>query len=169
MALERAFVLLKPDAVLRGLIGKIVSMFEEKGFKICALKMFQLTEKQLYELYPKLPGKDFHHQVRRVMLAAPCVAMALEGHEAVRAAFDLAGGHRNPEDNPAWSVRGKFALWTGSDLIHRADSPEDAASQIAAFFEPGELYAYRRLDEFLMSPEGWEKLVDLPPLDGRPG
>jgi nucleoside-diphosphate kinase len=160
VAEERTIVILKPDALLRGLVGRILEMFETKGFKVVGMKMVHLSDEQLYGLYPSLPQKPFHDQVRRIMLAAPCICLVLEGHEAVRAAYQLAGPYRNPEEDSGWSVRGRFALWTGSDLIHRADDLEIARSQISMFFEPHELATYHRFDECLMGLNAWNELAE---------
>lgn len=156
MSCQRSFILLKPDAIIRGLLGEIISAFERKGFKIVAMKLLRLTDEQFYNLYPEIAGKPFHEQFKSLMFMGPCVAMAVEGHEAVRQAYQVAGMERDPElELSCSSIRGRFCMWTGSDLIHRADTMQDAENQIALFFEETDFQNYKKLDELFMSEEGW--------------
>lgn len=157
---NRTFVLLKPDATVRGIIGRVINTFEERGFKICALKMINLSDAELYFLYPSLRDKEFHDQVKTFMTLAPCVAMVLEGHQAVRSAYQLSGPLRNPEEDTGYSIRSRFALWTGCDVVHRADTEAEAERQINFFFEENEIHRYAAPLEFLTSSEAWSERED---------
>ena len=153
---ETTLICLKPDAAQRGITGEVIAMFERKGLKVCALKMIWLTEDQLYQLYKSLKEKPFHDLIHKFMLSGPCVAAVLSGHNAVKAARTLAGATRSPEEDIS-SVRGRFAVWTGCDVIHSACSREEADEQIAMFFSENEIYEYKRLDEHFMSQESWDE------------
>lgn len=157
MGRNRTLILLKPDAIHRNLVASILSRFEQTGLKLCAAKLLMLTEQQFYELYPTILGKPFHDQFKAVMFSGPCFALVYEGHEAVRAAFTLSGTSRNPEDDTTMSIRKSFALWTGADVVHRADSVEDAEKQIKLFFDVNELCAYYKLGEEFTSAESWQE------------
>ena len=150
-------ICLKPDALQRGITGEIISMFEKKGFKICSIKTVLLKEETLYKLYPGLKDKDYHQQVKSMMLSSPCIMMILSGNNAIKAVRLLAGETREPENAPAWTVRGKFSLWTGCDVIHSASSKEEAEKQINLFFHSDEIYEYKRLDEKFMSEDAWNQ------------
>jgi nucleoside-diphosphate kinase len=156
---EKTILLIKPDAVMRGIVGRILSEIEQKGFRICALKMLILSDHQLYCIYPGLKNKSFHDQVKALMQMAPCVAMVLEGHAALTNAFKLAGAGRNPEDNGPDTLRGKYALWTGADVVHRAATQDEADEQIKLLFTETDFFEYDRLDGFLMSERGWERKI----------
>lgn len=157
MGLNRTLILLKPDAVHRNLVGFIIQRYEQTGLKIIGAKLLMITESQFYSLYPSIKGKAFHDQFRTVMLSGPCLALVFEGHEAVQAAFGLSGICRSPEDDTSMSIRKSYALWTGADVVHRADSVEDADRQIALFFKNDELCNYYKLGEEFSSAESWEK------------
>jgi len=156
MSRNRTFILIKPDAVHRGLVGKVLSRFENCGFKFIAMKMFQITDEVFYTLYPSIKGKPFHDQFYALMNSGPSVAMVLEGHEAVKSAFDISGPSRCPELDTTNSIRKSFALWTGADVIHRADSVEDAQAQIELIFSHKELLSYYKLGEEFTSQEAWD-------------
>lgn len=155
--MERTFILLKPDAVLRGLIGVILAEFEQKGLKLISIKMMRLSDTQLYLMYPDLLSKPFHDQVKFFMQIAPCVCVVLEGYKALTQAVRIAGPALKSEDNDPFTIRGRFALWTGADVIHRATTLDEAAAQIGAIFSVDELCDYERLDGFLMSEDAWSR------------
>jgi nucleoside-diphosphate kinase len=155
MGRNRTLVLLKPDAIHRNLTGTIIARFEQTGLKLCGAKLLMLNEEQFYALYPTIKGKPFHDQFRAVMFSGPCLALVLEGHEAVRAVFALSGPARNPEEDNTMSIRKSYALWTGADVVHRADSVGDAERQIKLFFSENELCTYYKLGEEFSSEEAW--------------
>ncbi|MBY5336076.1 nucleoside-diphosphate kinase [Rhizobium leguminosarum] len=154
--IQRTFLLLKPDAILRALIGVILNEFEQKGFRISAMRMLFLNDELLYGLYPFLPERAFHDQVKSSMQCAPCVAFVLEGRNAIKRAFELAGPEKKSEENPAYTIRGKYSMWTGADVIHRAATYEEAETQISMFFG-SDICEYQRLDGMFLSETGWRQ------------
>ncbi|WP_439852883.1 nucleoside-diphosphate kinase [Pseudomonas syringae] len=156
MSRNRTFILIKPDAVHRGLIGNILTRFENCGLKFIAMKMFLITDEIFYGLYPSIKGKPFHDQFYSLMKSGPVVAAVFEGHDAVKSAFDISGASRSPELDTTSSIRKSFALWTGADVIHRADNVSDADAQIAMVFTEKELLSYYKLGEEFTSQEAWD-------------
>ena len=157
MARTRTLALLKPDAVHRGLVGAIISRFEQAGMKILAMKLFILSEDQLHALYPGILSKPFYVQVRNAMLCGPCVAIVLEANEAIAAVYHLSGTEKNPEQDFSMSIRKSFATWTGADVIHRATNESEAEFQIRLLFSSSEICNYYKLGEEFSSAESWQE------------
>ncbi|MBS9442131.1 MULTISPECIES: nucleoside-diphosphate kinase [Photorhabdus] len=155
--LEKSFILIKPDAVHRGLVGKIITEFEEKGFKIHNIRSLVLNDEDFYFLYPKILGKPFHKQFKTVMQSAPSTLLVLSGHNALGSIFNFAGAYSNPEEDTTRSIRQKYSVWTGADVIHRAADSNEAVKQIAYFFD--EVCEYRHNNEAFMAKEYWEPNV----------
>ncbi len=141
--MERTLVLVKPDAVIRGLIGEVVSRFEKKGLKIIGMKMMSLDEKTLDEHYSHLRDKPFFQGIKEFMMSAPVVAMVLEGEGAVDEVRRIAGATRPWEAEPG-TLRGDFALGLPANIIHASDSPETAEEEIRRFFKPEEIFQWSR-------------------------
>lgn len=153
--MDKTVVILKPDAIQRNLIGKIITMFEEKGFKIIALKMFILSQKAFAVLYSNIADKPYYQQMQDVMLSGPCIGIVLEGLDAIQKAMKLCG----PSDlnqAEAWTIRGKFTLWTGCDVIHRSDSVEEVKKAMELIFGEKDICQYQKIDEYFMSEAAWE-------------
>jgi len=147
--LERTVVILKPDAIQRSLIGKIITMFEEKGFKITGLKMFVLDQQTFEVLYSDITDKPYYQQTKDFMLSGPCIGITLEGPGVIQKAMNLCG----PSDlskAEGWTIRGRFALCTGCDVIHRSDSAEKAEKAIKFIFEPKDVHQYQKIDAHFM-------------------
>jgi nucleoside-diphosphate kinase len=138
---ERTFVILKPDAVQRGLVGEIVSRTEKKGLKIVALKMLQLDRALAERLYAVHRGKSFFEELVKFVTCSPVVAMVVEGDEAIRVVRKLMGA-TNPFEAEPGTIRGDFGLDLTKNLIHGSDSPETAAGEIALFFSEEEILNY---------------------------
>jgi len=143
---DRTFVLLKPDAVQRGLIGKIVERFEARGLKIVGMKMLRVSRELASTYYAEHQGKGFFEPLMAYVTSGPVVAMVLEGDGAVALVRKMIGKTNSAEAEPG-TIRGDFGLTIGRNLIHGSDSPESAEREIPLFFEPGELHAYARIDE----------------------
>ena len=143
---ERTFVLLKPDAVQRGLVGRIVTRFEMRGLKLLGLKMMRVSRKLAESYYAEHRGKPFFDPLMTYITSGPVVAMVLEGEGAVAIVRKMMGKTNSAEAEPG-TIRGDFALTIGRNVIHGSDSPESAAREIGLFFTPEELQAYRRIDE----------------------
>ncbi len=139
--MERTLILLKPDAVQRGLVGELLARFERKGLKIAALKLLQVDEPTARELYSVHEGRDFYEPLVTFITAAPLVAMVLEGNEAIAVCRGMMGATFGPDAQPG-TIRGDFGLSRRYNLVHGSDSPESAAREIAIFFGEDELLDY---------------------------
>jgi nucleoside-diphosphate kinase len=139
MAFERTLVLLKPDAVQRGLIGRIVSRFEEKGLKIVGLKLRRFPVELLREHYAVHRERPFYDSLVRFMSSGPVVAIALEGKSAIEVTRKLMGKTNSAQAEPG-TIRGDLGISFSNNLVHGSDSPEAAAKELKLFFpEPAEL------------------------------
>lgn len=145
---ERALVIIKPDAVQRGLVGEIIARLERKGLKIVALKMLQVTETQARALYRVHRGKHFYEPLVRFILSGPVVAAVLEAKEACAVVRRVLGATNSAEAAPG-TIRGDLALSHRFNLVHASDSPETARTELDIFFSPEELLSYER------TLEGW--------------
>lgn len=136
---ERTLVLLKPDAVKRNLCGRILTRFEERGLKVAALKMMQLSAKQAEIHYAEHIGKPFFPSLAEFITSGPLVAMVIEGEQAVKAVRTMMGSTKPVEASPG-TIRGDFALSMGENVVHGSDSIESAKREIAVFFEKSEIF-----------------------------
>jgi nucleoside-diphosphate kinase len=141
--LQRTLVIVKPDGVQRALVGKIVARFEERGLKIVALKMLQVSRELAEKHYAVHKGKFFYEGLVNYLSSSPVVVMVLEGHEAIAVVRAMVGSTR-PWESPAGTIRGDYALMGLRNLIHASDAPETAVSEIALWFKPEELSTYTR-------------------------
>ncbi|AEF96990.1 nucleoside-diphosphate kinase [Methanotorris igneus] len=130
---ERTFVLLKPDAVRRKLIGRIIQRFEDKGFEIVEMKMITLSKEMAEEFYKMHKGKDFYERLIEFMTSGRVVAMIIEGENAISVVRKMIG-KTNPAEAEPGTIRGDFALSTPDNLIHASDSKENAEREIKLFF-----------------------------------
>ncbi|MCI2425200.1 nucleoside-diphosphate kinase [Candidatus Acetothermia bacterium] len=137
---QQTLVLLKPDALQRGLIGKIIARFEAKGLKLIALKMIAVDEELARRHYVEHVEKEFFPELLQFIIAAPVVAMALEGEKAVEVVRTLIGA-TDPLAALPGTIRGDFGLNLTKNLIHGSDSPQSAARELETFFA-GELLNY---------------------------
>lgn len=141
--MQRTLVIVKPDGVQRALVGKIVARFEERGLKIVALKMLQVSRELAEKHYAVHKGKFFYEGLVNYLSSSPVVVMVLEGHEAIAVVRAMVGSTR-PWESPAGTIRGDYALMGLRNLIHASDAPETAVSEIALWFKPEELSTYTR-------------------------
>jgi len=142
---ERTLVLLKPDAVQRALVGRILERFESKGIKIVGLKMMRVSEELARKHYQEHIGKPYFEPLLRFILASPIVAVALEGTNVIHRVRKLVGATQ-PDNAEPGTIRGDFSNHAPMNLIHASDTPETAARELALFFEPHELFDYVRCD-----------------------
>ncbi|MGB9867245.1 MAG: nucleoside-diphosphate kinase [Bacillota bacterium] len=133
MGVERTFVMLKPDAVERGLVGQIISRFEAKGLKVVALKMVRLSREAAEAHYRVHKGKHFFDDLVNFICSGPVVAMILEGREAVKTVRQLVGA-TDPVLALPGTIRGDLATEVTRNLVHAADSLEAAEREWALFF-----------------------------------
>ena len=141
--MEKTLVLVKPDGVQRGLVGKIISRLENKGFKLAALKLMNVSRKLAEEHYGEHVDKPFFGNLVRFITSSPIVAMAIEGENAVQVVRTTMG-LTNPQEAAPGTIRGDFGLTIGMNLIHGSDSGESAVRELDLFFGPSEILEYSR-------------------------
>ena len=153
---ERTFVALKPDAVNRGISGKIIDVFEEAGFKIVGMKMVWADSEILEEHYEEHVDKDFYEGLEEFMSSGPVIAMVLEGVNAVENVRKIVGETDPKDANPA-TIRGRFAHMSfdhadSSDtlhknIIHASAEPEEAEKEINIWFDEDEVHEFTQAHE----------------------
>ncbi len=138
---ERTFAMLKPEAVARGLVGKVLTRIEAKGFKIAAMKVQRLTRPQAERLYEVHRGKPFFEELINHIISGPVVVMVIEGVDAIRSLRRLTGS-TNPADAEVGTIRGDYGLTVTKNIIHAADGVENAQREIGIFFTAGDMVSY---------------------------
>ena len=141
--METTLVLLKPDAVQRGLAGEIISRLEKTGLKITGMKLMQVSQELANQHYGEHVGKPFFDGLVSFITSGPIVAMAMEGNGAVGIVRKTMGA-TNPADSPPGTVRGDYGIDIGRNLVHGSDSVESAKREVALFFDDAELIDYSR-------------------------
>jgi nucleoside-diphosphate kinase len=150
MAIERTFAMLKPDTVSRGLIGEVLRRIELKGFRIAAMKLIHVSSEQAKKHYAAHEGKPFYDGLVSYITSAPVVALVLEAPNAV-AQFRLLIGSTRPNEAEPGSIRGDLGVDISNNLIHAADSPENAELEMQVYFDPSEIVSYERaIDKWLV-------------------
>jgi nucleoside-diphosphate kinase len=144
--MERTFVMVKPDGVQRGLVGKILQRIEEKGFKIVAMKLTVMPVEKAREHYAEHVGKKFYQDLVDFITSGPSVSLVVEGRGAISAMRKM-NGATNPAEAAPGTLRGDFAIETGRNVVHGSDSAAAAAREIALHFSASELVDYKRIDE----------------------
>jgi len=145
IAEERSLIILKPDALQRGLTGQILHRFERKGLKIVGLKMIELEDLIIDEHYAHQKDKPFFVSLKHYMKSAPVILLVLSGIKAVQAIRLIVGPTRGYEAD-AGSIRGDFAMSGQSNIVHASDSAENAEVEIKRFFKSHELFDYQKPD-----------------------
>ena len=140
---ERTLILIKPDAVQRQLIGKIIDRYEARGLRIAGMKLMHADRALAEQHYAEHKGKPFFAGLVEFITSAPLVAMCVEGPNAIALCRDINGKTRPNEAAPG-SIRGDWAVDTGHNLVHASDKPESAATELALWFSPAELLDYPR-------------------------
>jgi nucleoside-diphosphate kinase len=138
---EKTLLVIKPDAVQRGLIGEILSRVEKKGLKIIALKMIQLTDGKVDQLYDIHIGKVFYPLLKTFILSGPLVAIAIQGKNCVKIIRKLAGATNSPEAEPG-TIRGDFGVDLTKNIVHSSDQPERAEYELSVLFDKEEYIIY---------------------------
>lgn len=151
--MQTTLVLLKPDCIIRGLIGEIISRFEKKGLKIVAIKKMRLSDEILKEHYAHLADKPFFPSIVKAMQATPVIAIALRGVDAANVARSMAGATNAREAEPG-TIRGDLAMSIQNNLVHISDSPESAEVEVKRFFTDEELLDVEEREiDVLYSPD----------------
>jgi nucleoside-diphosphate kinase len=148
--LERTLVLVKPDAIQRGLAGEIIARFERRGLKLIGAKFIQVSQEFAETHYAVHKGKPFYAGLVRYIISSPLMAMVWEGPGAVAAVRQTVGA-TNPAEAAPGTLRHDYALITSRNLTHASDSPENAELEIALWFKPDELFEWdRTVDPWLL-------------------
>jgi nucleoside-diphosphate kinase len=150
MPAQRTLILLKPDAVQRGLAGEILARFERKGLRIVALKQVIATVEQTTKHYAEHAQKPFFPEIQRFITSGPLIALALEGDSSVTVARGLIGATDGRAAAPG-TIRGDFGLSKSNNLVHGSDSPESAARELAIWFPEGTL-SWTKVDQNWVEP-----------------
>merc|ERR1712062_54992 len=135
---ERTFIMLKPDAVQRGLVGEIIKRFEQKGFKLVAMKMMHASVEHLEEHYADLSSKAFFPGLVKYMNSGPVVPMVWEGLNVVKTGRVMLG-ETIPAASAPGTIRGDFCIQVGRNICHGSDAVESAKKEIALWFKDEEL------------------------------
>jgi len=139
---EKTFVIIKPDSMVRGLSGKIITRFENKGLKIVGLKMLKIKRKQLEELYSHLIGRPFLEEYFHYMRKTPVIMVVLEGMNAIDIVRKMCGVTNCRESDPS-TIRGQYGMSGRMNVIHAADSVANAEREMNIFFKPKEIHRYK--------------------------
>lgn len=146
--METTLIILKPDAVQRGLTGKIITRFEEKGLLVRGMKMMRITQELAATHYEAHKGKPFYEGLVRFMTSSPVVVLAVTGVGAIGICRKMMGATFGSNAEPG-TIRGDFGVSNSFNLIHGSDSPEAAQREMGLFFGPGEVQEIDR------AVEGW--------------
>lgn len=144
--MERTLILLKPDAVQRGLVGQLLSRFEQKGLKIAAMKLMQITPELAAKHYEAHKERPFYPGLVKFMTSGPVIALALEGLNAITVCRKVMGKTNAAEAEPG-TIRGDFGMSRSYNLVHGSDGPEAATKELGLFFPEGvSNHAYAPID-----------------------
>lgn len=144
--MERTFLMIKPDAVQRNLIGEVVSRLERKGLKLVAAKLFQANEELAKEHYVEHVEKPFFNDLVSFITLGPVFAMVVEGKNVVEVTRTLVG-ETNPTKAAPGTIRGDYGIDLGRNIIHGSDSNESAEREIGLWFDQSELNDYKLNNE----------------------
>ncbi len=150
--MERTLIILKPDAIQRGLIGTLIARIEQRGLRIAGLKMLWVSPELAERHYGEHRGKAFYEPLLRFITSAPVVALVVEGPQAISVMRMLMGKTDARQADPG-TIRGDFGLSNRHNLVHGSDSPESAEREIALWFTPEELFSYHRPTENWVDPD----------------
>ena len=135
---ERTLSIIKPDAVAKGVIGQVITRFEEAGLEILAMKMVHLSKTEAEEFYAEHEGRSYFEGLTGFMSTGPSVVMVLEGEDVVKRSRALMGATNSPEAAEG-TIRREFGTDGRRNAVHGSDSPEIAAREISHFFDASEL------------------------------
>lgn len=141
--MERTLIIIKPDAVQRGLSGEILRRFEARGLRIIGMKFMQVSEALAKKHYAIHEGKSFFEPLVAYITSSPVIVIALEGVNAIQIARNTIGATR-PAEAAAGTIRGDLAMEVGRNLVHGSDSVENGLIEVANFFHENELFSWTR-------------------------
>jgi nucleoside-diphosphate kinase len=140
--MERTLIILKPDAVQRGLCGQIIDRFEKKGLQLIGLKLMKIPKSLAETHYQPHKGKPFYDGLVNFMTSSPVIVIALSGKEAIAVARKMMGATFGSKAEPG-SIRGDFGVSNAFNLVHGSDSAESAQRELGLFFKPDELLDWK--------------------------
>ncbi len=153
MALEKSLILLKPDAVQRRLCGQLITRLEDKGLKLVAMKMLQVTKELAAQHYEEHVEKPFYPLLEEFITSGPVIAIVVEGPEAVSVVRGMMGQTNGRESAPG-TIRGDFGLSRQVNLMHGSDSLEAAEREMGIYFKPEDILSYKSsLDEWVCASD----------------
>lgn len=141
--METTLIILKPDAVQRGLMGRILSRFEEKGLQVVACKLMQISQELAATHYEAHKARPFYPGLVGFMTSSPVLVLALRGNGAIAIARNLMGATFGSKAAPG-TIRGDFGVSNSFNLVHGSDSPEAAERELKLFFKDGEVLGFER-------------------------
>ena len=144
--MEQTLIIVKPEGVQRGIIGNVLTRFEQRGLKFAALKLIHITPELAEEHYGVHKGKGFYPGLVKHITSGPVVVGVVEGPKAISVVRTTMGATNAAEAIPG-TIRGDYAIEIGFNIIHGSDSPENAAKEINLFFKPEELVSYSVVTE----------------------
>jgi nucleoside-diphosphate kinase len=148
--MEKTLVLVKPDAVQRGLIGEIITRLERRGLKLSGMKFMQMSRELASAHYKVHEGKPFYAGLVNYITSGPVVAMVWEGKDAIQTVRTTMGA-TNPAAATPGTIRGDLAVEIGRNLVHGSDGPESAAYEAQLFFSTGDLVTWKRVTDAWIS------------------
>ena len=147
----RTFIAVKPDGVKRGLVGEIVKRFEQRGYKLIAMKMLHVTPEMAEKHYGEHKGKPFYPRLIDYIQSGPIVAMVWKGYDVIAGARQLMGSTK-PVEAQVGTIRADFALVQEYNVVHGSDSEESAEREIAIYFDENEIWdVYENMAEIVDS------------------
>lgn len=144
--MEQTYIMIKPDAVQRSLMGEIISRIEKRGLKIAAMRLGVMSEESAKEHYKEHAERPFFASLIEYVTSGPSVSLIVEGKNSI-AIMRAVNGATNPVDALPGTIRGDFAIETGRNVVHASDSTESAQREIAIHFKDSEIVNYSKIDE----------------------
>lgn len=143
MTIERTFVMIKPDAVQRGLIGTVITRLENKGLKLVAMRFMKVSKELAERHYAEHKGKEFYEELIAFITSCPVVAMVWEGENAVSVVRNMMGA-TDPQKSPPGSLRGDYGMTLRHNIVHGSDSIASAKREIALWFNSEDIVEWDR-------------------------
>jgi nucleoside-diphosphate kinase len=154
--METTLIILKPDAVQRGLLGRIIGRFEDKGLQVVGAKLTRITRDLADRLYEPHRAKPFYERLIKFMTSSPVLVLAVRGVGAIGVSRKLMGATAGTQAEPG-TIRGDFGVSNTFNLVHGSDGPETAKRELNLFFESGELLEHERaIDAWVYDHSGAE-------------
>ena len=144
--MQTTLIILKPDAVQRSLMGRIISRFEDKGLQIVGAKFIQISDDLAARHYADHAGKPFYEGLVGFMTSSPVLVLALRGNDAIAISRNMMGATFGSKADPG-TIRGDFGVSNSFNLIHGSDSPEAAERELGLFFNDGEILDWQRAQD----------------------